>query len=236
MFEINDKQIKKLESDLKTFASQSLPFATRKTLNDAAFQTQRIAKADIERSMVLRNRFTLQSIRVDQARGLSIRQQAAIVGSTADYMADQEFGATETARGSQGVAIPTSYSAGQAENAQPRTRLPRKPNKLQNIRLKNRGSGSMTRKQRNLIAIQGAAESGNKFVFLNLGRTKGIFRVVGGKRKPKIKMVYDLSRKSVRIPANPWLRPSYNEAARMVPAFYADALRFQLKRRGLFNG
>lgn len=236
MFKIDDRQIQELEKDLKAFAGRALPFATRKTLNDAAFATQKIARADVDRDFVLRNRFTVQSIRVEQTRTLSMRRQAAIVGSTADYMADQEFGATETARGSEGVPIPTSYAAGLSENAQPRTRLPRKPNKIQNIKLRNRGNGSMTRKQRNLVSIQSAAEGkGSKFVFLDFGRKRGIFRVIGGKRKPKIKMIYDLSERSVRIPATPWLRPSYNEAARMIPAFYADALRFQLKRRGLFK-
>ena len=124
MFAVDNRDIKKMERDIKTFAKDALPFATRKTVNDAAFQTQRIARVDVKNDMVNRNRFTVQSIQVDQARTLQISRQEAVVGSIADYMEDQEFGAVKSKSGKEGVAIATSYSAGQGENAQPRTRLP----------------------------------------------------------------------------------------------------------------
>lgn len=230
MFGVDNRDIRELERDLKTFANRAYPYATRQTLNDTAFQAQRIAREDVRNDMVLRNRFTVQSIQVDQARTLAVSRQAATVGSIADYMEDQEFGATKAK-----PAIATSYSAGQGQDAQPRTRLPRKPNKLANIQLQNKRRRGSSRKQRNLIAIKDAAASGNKFVFLDLGRRKGIFRVTGGKRNPKIRMVHDLSNQSVVIPKNPWLKPAFDESLRMLPAFYADALRFQLRRNGLFR-
>ncbi len=235
MFGVDNRDIKKMERDLKTFASRAYPFATRKTVNDAAFQTQRIARVDVQRDMVNRNRFTVQSIQVDQARTLQISRQEATVGSVADYMEDQEFGAVKSKGGKEGVAIATSYSAGQGENAQPRTRLPRKPNKMANIQLQRRRKKGTSRKQQNLIAIKQAAETGRKYVFLDLGRRKGIFKVTGGKRRPKIKMVHDMTKQSVVIPKNPWLKPAFDETSRMLPAFYADALRFQLRRRNLFT-
>lgn len=236
MFQIDDRDIKRLEKDLKTFGARALPFATRKTLNDTAFAAQRIARADVRNELTLRNRFTEQSIRVTQERReLVIRRQQAIVGSIADYMEDQEFGATKTKGGKRGVAIPTSYSAGQ-QGQQPRTRLPRRANKLANIRLAKRRTRGASKRQENFIKVKQAAESGQKYVFLDLRRREGIFRVLGGKRRPRIKMVHDLTRKSVVIPRNPWLQPATAEASRMLPAFYADALRFQLRRLGLFDG
>lgn len=235
MFGVNDRDIKKLESDLKEFAKEAYPFATRKTVNDGAFQTQRIARADIQNEMINRNRFTVQSVQVDPTRSLNVRRQEAVVGSIAPYMEDQEFGATKTKKGKEGVAIATSYSAGQGENAQPRTRLPRRANKMANIQLQRKRKKGSNRKQQNLVAIQQAAETGRKFVFLDLGRRKGIFRITGGKRRPKIKMVHDMSKDSVVIPKNPWLKPAFDETTRMLPAFYADALRFQLRRRNLFR-
>lgn len=235
MFSIQDRDIKNLEKDLQAFAHRAYPFATRKTLNDGAFQARSIAQADIKSSMTLRNRFTLQSIQVDQARTLRVSRQEATIGSIADYMEDQEFGAVKSKTGSEGVVIATSYSSGEGENATPRTRLPRKPNRMANIQLSKRRKKGAGRKQQNIAAIKGAAKSGRKYVFLDLGRSKGIFKVTGGKRRPKIKMVHDMSRGSVFIPANPWLKPAFDEAARMVPAFYADALRFQLRRHGLFQ-
>jgi len=235
MFEINSSDIKKLEADLKQFAERSLPFATKKTLNDAAFAARAISQSDVKRSMVLRNKFTLQSIQVRQAKTLRISKQESIVGSTAGYMEDQEFGATETKTGKEGVQIPTSFSAGQGQDSQPRTRLPRKANTMQQIQLSKGGRKTYSKKQRNLVAIKEAAASGRKYVFLDLDKSKGIFKVTGGKRRPKIKMVHDMSNPSIIIPKNPWLLPAFNEAIRMQPAFYADALRFQARKQGLFK-
>lgn len=235
MFGVDTKNIKQMERDLKTFASKAYPFATRKTVNDAAFQAQRIARVDVKDNMTNRNRFTVQSIQVEQTRTLQVSRQAAVVGSIADYMEDQEFGAVKSKTGKEGVTIATSYSSGEGENAQPRTRLPRKPNRMQSIALQKRRKKGSSRKQQNFIAIRQAAATGRKFVFLDLGRRKGIFRVTGGKRRPKIKMVHDMTKQSVVIPKNPWLKPAFDETTRMLPAFYADALRFQLRRRNIFR-
>lgn len=236
MFGLDSKDIKRLERDLKEFARDALPFATRKTLNDAAFQAQRIARADVGKNMTNRNRFTVQSIRVEQTRTLNIRRQESIVGSIADYMEDQEFGAVKSKTGKEGVAIPTPYSAGQGDKARPRTRLPRKPNKMSNIQLQRRRKKGSSRKQQNIVAIRQAAATGRKFLFLDLGRRKGIFRLTGGRRRTKIKMLHDMTNQSVVIPKNPWLKPAFDETTHMLPAFYSDALRFQLRRRNLFRG
>ena len=40
MFTMNDEDIKQLESDLKTFAIRAYPFATKNTVNRAAFTTE----------------------------------------------------------------------------------------------------------------------------------------------------------------------------------------------------
>lgn len=236
MFRIQDRDVKRLENDLKAFQHKALPFATRNTLNQAAFTAMREARQNVGDDMVERNRYTRQSIRVEQARTLAISRQAATVGSIADYMADQEFGATQVKTGKEGVAIPTSYSAGQGRDAQPRTRLPRKPNKMANIQLRKRSKKGASRKQQNLIAIKTAAENGHKYVFLDLGRRKGIFRVTGGKRRPKIQMVHDLTKQSVSIPRNPWLFPAVERTKPQVERLYAESLRFQLKRYNLFRG
>lgn len=235
MFVINSNDVRKLEDDLKTFASKSIPFATRKTLNDSAFAARAIAQADVRQSMVNRNKFTAQSIQVDMVKTLQVSRQEAIVGSIAGYMEDQEFGATKRKSGKEGVQIATSYSAGQGEGGRPRTRLPRKANSMAAIQLSKRRKKGGSRKQQNLVAIKQAAATGRKFVFLDLGKSKGIFKVTGGKRRPKIKMVHDMSRESVVVPKDPWLAPAFNEALRMQPAFYADALRFQARKHNLFT-
>ena len=234
MFIIDTKNIKRLERDLKRFACKAYPFATRKTLNDAAFQAQRIDRTDVAKNMIMRNRFTVRSIQVKSTRVLQVRRQYTVGGSTAGYMEDQEFGVTQYKTGKEGIAIATSYSSGEGEGVRIRRRLPKKANRIGSIRLsKRRKNGS--RKQRNFLAIRQAARSSNKFVFLNLGKHKGIFRVVGGKRRTKIKMVQDLTKQFVVIPKNPWLKPVFDETIRMLPAFYADAIRFQLRRKRIFS-
>ena len=236
MFNVRDEAIRQMESDLKTFAARAFPFATKNTVNQGAFRARTYAQENIDQNMTTRNKSTRNSIRVEQTRELTVSRQAAVVGSIADYLADQEFGATKSASGSEGVALPTAYSAGQGEGARPRTRLPRKPNKMSNIQLRNRTQSGASRKQKNLIAIKGAAASGRKFVFLNLGRTKGIFKVMGGRKRPRIKMIYDLSRPSVVIPRNPWLAPAFERARADLPDIHLRSLTFQVRRAGLFRG
>lgn len=242
MFHIDNKSIKRLEADLKAFAHKALPFATKSTLNMAAFDARKESRAIIADKMVERNKFTRQSIRVDQAKTLNMRRQMSVVGSIADYMADQEFGGTRASKGKHGVAIATSHSAGQREQ-QPRTRLPRKPNKLANIRLKHGKRTAANKRQRTLFAIQDAVTTGNRTIFLDLGRTKGIFRVVGGRKNfkrggpkgAKLRMLHDMSDKTVRIPRNPWLAPATKRTEKKIPSFYRESITFQLKRRGLFR-
>lgn len=236
MFKINDKEIKDFERDLKAFAHKAFPFATKNTINQGAFQVQRFAREDVKSRFILRNQFTGQSIRVNQAKTLQVTRQAAFVGSTADYMEDQEFGATRVKKGSEGIPIVTSYATGEGLGARPRTRLAKRDNTLQNIRLRKRKSAGGTRKRRNLIAIRQAAAGGNKFIFLDFGRKQGIFKVIGGKRRPKLRMVWDLSEQSVTIKRRPWLKPAVDRTIPLMPGFYRDSLIFQLKRQNLFKG
>jgi len=234
MITIDTSKVKQLESDLKAFSKRALPFATKSTVNTLAFNTMKESKELIKNKMVLKNKFTERSIRVNPTKTLKVDKQEAIIGSIADYMEVQEFGGIKTKDGSKGVAIATGYSAGQ-EN-QKRTRLPRKHNKIENIQLRRKSSKAKSRKQRNFIAIQDAAKSNRKYVYLDLGKTKGIFKVVGGKRKPRIKMVYSLSKQVVRIPKSPWLLPSTMKVSQTSNEVYAKALQFQIDRQKLFKG
>jgi hypothetical protein len=234
MIILDDKNIKKYEQDLKTFANRAYPYATRHTVNTAAFKARELAQSNVRNEMVTRNKWTERSIQVDKTGTLNVHRQAAIVGSKADYMETQEFGGTETSSSGKGVAIATSYSAGQ-EGHRPRTRLPRRPNKMAAIQLQKRRKRGTSRAQQNFIAIREAATSGTKFLYLDLGRRRGIFRVTGGKRKPRIKMVHDLTRSSVAIPKSPWLAPAVRDTEKFIPGIYKDALVFQLQRNRLFR-
>lgn len=235
MFEVDTTEIKQLAANFERFAAKSIPYAARNTMNRSAFEGRKEWQGQIQNKMVTRNKFTVGSVRVERAQGLRLNQMAAVLGSVAPYMETAEFGGTKARKGSKGVPLATAYSAGQSEGSQPRQRLPRKPNRLASIALQKRSKKGKNRKQANYLAVQRAAKGGNKFVYLDLGRRRGIFRVVGGKRNPRVKMIYDLSRASVRIPATPTLSPAVKIIQSKMPEFYLESLRFQAKRHKLFG-
>ena len=245
MINVDTIDIEELEKELKTYAKKAFPFATKTTLNNAAFKARELIQKDIRVKMVTRNQFTERSILVDQSKTLNVRRQSATVGSTADYMKTQEFGGTKRAGGSEGVPIPTSYSAGQGEQQQPRTKLPRKPNNIRNIRLRGKTRKARNRKQALLFKMQDAVTSGKRFIFYDFGsgKKKGIFRVVGGSRKFKrgmprgarLRMVYDLTEKIVDIPKTPMFKPVVATTQVLIPAMYRKAVEFQVRRFGLFK-
>lgn len=235
MIDVDIKDVKRYERDLKTFAHRAFPFATKETVNRSAFQSQKFVKKDLKSRFILRNQFTLQSIQIDQAKTLNVSRQVALMGSTADYMEDQEFGGTRIKKGRKGIPIATSYAAGQGLSRNPRTRLPIKANKLKNIILKRRKRQSGSRKLRNLIAIKQAASSGNKHLFLDLGKKKGIFEVVGGEREAKLRMVWDLTEQNVTIRKQPSIKPAVDRTIPLILGFYKESLIFQLRRFNLFR-
>ena len=227
-------QLKRYEQDLKHLAARSYPFASRFTIHTAAKKARFKAVDIVKEEMILKNKFTQQSIQFWPERpsnmSLNPRNQMALMGSTQKYMRDQEFGAVKKKKGKVGTVLPTSESAGQGE-INPRTRLVKKINKLANIKLqkKNRKKGK-NKKQHAIIAIEEAKKAGKKFVYLETYRTKGIFSIKGSKKKRKIRMLYNLEHKQVTIPKNPWMKPAVDYSNKLLPEIYRDALIRQLKR------
>ena len=245
MFRVDNSDIKDLESELKTFKERAVPFATRNTLNLAAFDAMKRGKAKARTDMVLRNKFTERSIQVEQARTLNVAAQESVVGSTQDYMEDQEFGATKTSGGKKGVPIPTTTASGEGMGAQPRRRLPRAANKLSKVQLSKRtGGGFKSRKQEVFVRVLETVRSGKKFMYLDTGRKQAIYKIQGRGRVDKqgriagvrMRMVYDLSRRTIGIPRSPWLKPSVDDTSKQIPEFYRESLIFQLKKHNLFRG
>lgn len=230
MIEANTAQIKRYEADLKTFAAKAFPVATRSTLNKGAFSGRKIAINHVAGKMIERNSFTRNSVRVDKASGTDVSRQEARLGSIAAYMAGQEFGETLQAKGKHGRPIPTPASSG--EQSLPRRKLPRKPNKFSNIALSRKAAAGANRRARNRIAVMEAAagKGGSKFVFLDLGRRAGIYRVSGGKRRPKLRKIYDLSRRTVVVPQRKWLKPATDITAKQMPRYYGQELQKQLRK------
>lgn len=214
------------------FARQGVPYAARFALNKSAFEARQEWQEQIEDSMTLRNTWTKRSIRVKKASGRNIRNMKAIVGSVAEYMATQEHGDTLQKQGKHGVSIPTSVSSGEGRGARPRRKRVRRPNRLRNIQLRHRPSG-MKRKQRNAVAIRQAFAAGRKFVFLELERYQGIFRIAGRKRNPRLDLVWDLTQATVRIPATRTLEKTLGAIKSRLPDLHREAIQEQLRRHGV---
>jgi len=222
-------QIKKLEKDLGKFRF-ALPVANQRTLNRAVDAVQVNAKRRVAKQMIIRNKWTLGSIQTDKPKGFSTPR---IVGSLQEYMADQEFGTIARSQGKQGRRMTTSYASGEGEGARPRKRVARGANKIKKIRIKNSRYKAKNKKQRALVAIKQAAKSGRKYVYLDMPWTKGkkgIYKVIGGKRRPRIKMVHSLKKKSVVIKRSPWLKPSVDAIVPLMPRFYMMELQAQANR------
>ena len=244
MITMDDRQLRRYERDLKAFGARAYPFATKAALNSAAFATQKESREGIKRTMIIKNRWSGQSIQVEQARTLRVRSQKAIVGSIAEYMAMQEFGGVETKDGKEGVPITTSYASNEGMNTRPRTKTAVFKKRRLNIAIGKGARKGKNPKQKAIIAAHEATRYGQKDVFLRMRRKKGMYKIVGGSKKTKrgmpagvkFRMMHDLTEQAVTIPRNPWLRPASLTVAPRMPGFYRDALLFQIKRKGLFKG
>lgn len=225
MFKINTDQLKEFEHKLRAFP-KAMKFAQRDTNNNLAWETRKVAQRDLPSRMILRNAWTSKSIQVDGAKST---RDPSIVGSTLEYMADQEFGGTRVRKGKTGVPIPTSTAAGQGKQS-PRTKLVRPRNRLVKLQLSKVRQRAASLRQQTKVTIAEAVKTGRREVYINTGRKQFIAKVKGGKRNPSIEMLYDLTRRSTPIPRNPWLSDATDLAVTRRDKFYRKNLARQLKR------
>lgn len=239
-FIIEDRHVRDLELQLSEIRDKSVPFATRETLNNLAFEARDHARRFVSREMVERNSYTRRSYRAERATGLRIFQQQSVVGNSALYMDRQELGGVRDG-GRYGVLIATPDAAKQ-EGASGRTRLVSRPYRMRNMRLLAREHTRRGRnpKQRLVMAVNMAVKRSERNVFLDRRKHSvrtGIYRVIGGRYRgrgwpigARLRMLYDMSHRSVRVPPHSTLQPSVNLAQFKVGMFYEKALRFQLGR------
>lgn len=219
--------------DLKTFRAKALPFAIRNSLNRMAFAAREIWQEEIRSSFVNRNKFTERSILVERANGTNARNMIATVGSTAPYMVDQEHGAVIRGRGKH-KPIPGPVAAGQAPGSK-RTKLVRPASKLSALHLKH-GKGGKSRKQKNAIAIAIAKRGGQRAVLLERpSGGRGIFKLMGGRKRVQTRLLWDLSRGSVTVKPEPTLQRTLKRIQPKLETIHRDALVEQLRRHKIMG-
>jgi hypothetical protein len=226
--------VDEMQRQLETLAKRSVPFAARETLNTLAFEGRKIWQGEMRDSLTLRNRFTERRALVETARGLRIETMEATLGHTEPYMALLEHGKPERAA-KRFRPIPTEHAAGQAKGslAGGRKRPVRKPLNIRglgSLKFKRSGRG---RKADNARAVQHAIKSGKRLALLDMGKRKGIYRVIGSKRNPEIRKLYDLTKSVTPMPKIPTLQRTLTKTLLMGPSVAHDALLKQLKRNGI---
>jgi hypothetical protein len=214
-----------MQRALEQLSKKGLAAAARETLTQCAFHGRRIWQENLEQANILRNAFTQRRVLVVPARGSRLSDMEAVLGHPSQYVADLEEGKGDRARGS---AVPIPELA--ARTGSDKKKLVGKPNKLATIgRLAKGKTRGSTHKARNAQALRVAAKAGRKLVVLEGPRSRGIFRVMGGRRKVKVRKLWDLSHRTVSRPQRPTLQRSIDAALQLAPAIAERAMQKQLE-------
>lgn len=222
-----------LQRELEQLAKRSIPYAARETLNGLAFAGRKIWQDQMASSLTLRNQFTQRRALVDRATGSRMPDMQAVLGHTEDYMRRLEYGIGERARRG-GLAIPSEAAAGQAKGSLPagRKRAVKRSLVIRVLGKIKRQSKSMPRKARNARAVREAIKNGTRIAYLELDKRRGIYKIMGGKKRPQIRKLYDLSRRSVPLPRIPTLQRTLDAALLQAPTIALAAVQRQLDRLG----
>ena len=220
-----------LQSQLEQLSKRSVPYAARETLNGLAFAGRKIWQEQMASSLTLRNAFTQRRALVERATGSRIEGMQATLGHTEDYMRRLEYGIGERARRG-GLAIPTETAAGQASGSLPggRKRAVRPSLVIRVLGKVKRQSRAMPRKARNARAVREAVSNGTRLAYLELDKRRGIYKIMGGRKKPTVRKLYDLTRRAVPLPRIPTLQRTLDLALLQGPDLALAALQKQLDR------
>ena len=220
-------------SSIKTFntfskayddAHRTMIKAAALSLNQAAFKASEYAKEIIHKNFIIRNNFTANSVRYTKCQQANtVVNLASYTGilDRAEYMARQESGGTKRSSSGGNLIIPTVT----ARRGNPKNRVSASMYyskiKSQIIPMAS-GHGS---KKSNSVARAFVAKNTGGFVRYNNSVFKVTsFRKSGDAVSFKKKMVLNMKHKSTITPANPWLKPASEMAAREMQVFYNDAM------------
>lgn len=226
MITVELKGVKEMLRDLQKMRAKAIPYAIRNALNVAAFETRSIWQREIKSVFTNRNTYTARSIRVEQA---STTRLEAKVGSVADYMNTQEQGGVVKGKTGHIKAIPMAKARGGANTALVRSRFYLGAIQVAHPAL--RGG----RRQQNAIAIAIARKQGKKVALLTRpSGAKGLFLLgAGTKRKLNTRLLWDVSRGSVRVKPEHTLERSIAAVKPKLEHMMMASLQQQMQRFGV---
>jgi hypothetical protein len=221
-----------MQRELETLAKRSLPFAARELVNGLAFAGRVMWQEEMQASFILRNHWTERNVRVVPARSLRMSRMEAVLAHPEPYMRLLEDGTPQRAA-RRWRPIPTEIAAGQSKGSLKGGRLKAvRPkaliSKLGSLRIS--GVSRLPRKVKNLRSVQGAIRSGRRLAKLDLGHSKGVYRIDGSKQKPRVWKLYDLSFRVTKVPRNPTLERALERVMHEAPRLAYEALSKQLAR------
>lgn len=223
------RDFKRLTTDLEKVSKSALPYAVRNGLNGLAFEGRKVWQGVLAETFILRNDWTTRRLLVEKASGTTVTGMRAVLTTPDAYLERREEGANEN------HSVPTGVATGEGRGANPRRQLVRKPNRVSAITLGTRPRTATSQRQTNAIAVRMAVASGKRFVFLNLGKRKGIFRVTGGGRAGRVDLVWDTRSKSHHVKPMPTLGHAIRRLEVRAPAIITSAFVDQLKRHKAFG-
>jgi hypothetical protein len=217
------KGLDEMQRQLEALSKKGLAAAARETLTGMAWAGRKIWQQRLEADNTLRNSFTARRVIVVPARGSQMKGMEASLGHHSEYVRSLEFGIEGTgARPGHAVGVPDLAARG--GNIK---KLVSRPNKLGTIgRLPTKRKGK-TMKSRNAEALRVASKSGKKLAVLEGPKSRGIFKV-SGRKKAKVRKLWDLSHKKVSRPKRPTLMRTVGDVLQNAPAIAQKAMEKQL--------
>lgn len=226
------------EARLREFGGSVARKACARALTKTAAIAAEQGKENIRESMVIRNRWTLGSVRSTRATARRIDDQFAMAGSVQPYMAKQERGGELDATGDHGRRLTTGEGSREGRITTPRKKLARGRQRMARIQFASKvRTAGMSKQQATVVQVHAARRKGEKFVWLELpgGDRMGVFRVQGSKRKPKIVMIHRVMRERMAVKARPWLEPAAQHARRQGEATFRQVIADTVRTTGVFR-
>ena len=214
-----------VEQGLKDFKGAS-KMAMRNTLNIAVSLSRRNAIAEIKKDYTLRNNFTVRSITYEQAPSIQSGIMTARVGALkrADYLKTQEEGGKRKQTG----AVVAIGMAG-ARFGESKSRAVMRSKNISKIKGRIvKGAHKKTMPSHKAYAVAQAAVAFRKKKFLKYRGemfTVESFSSRSGKVSYRMKHLYHVHKKQIRVKKNTWLQPAIEKPSNDLQRIYRSQLR-----------